>query len=71
MQAFKIRIRDQQGSEVAHDALLMNDFAAIRRAQAMASPDDRVEVWRDAICIFKHERLGHTPIGCIKPRLRA
>jgi hypothetical protein len=71
MQAFKIHIRDQQGSDVVHDALLVNDFAAVRRAQAMASPDDTVEVWRDGVCIFKHERLGQTAIGSIKPRLRA
>lgn len=71
MQPYKIHIRDQQGSGVVHDALLVNDFAAVRRAQSLASPDDTLEVWRDAVCIFKHERLGHTPIGSTKPRLRA
>ena len=70
MQSFKIHIRDQQGFTAVHDALLVNDFAAVRRAQAMALPDDTVEVWRDTVCIFKQERLGHTSVGLAK-RLRA
>jgi hypothetical protein len=59
MQPFEIRICAKQGSVVTHSAILINDFAAIRRAQTLASnADERIEVWRGADCIFKHERMG-------------
>lgn len=58
MQPFKILVSSQAGANITLDAVLMTDFAAIRRAKAMASTGDTVEVWRGPECIFRHEQLG-------------
>ena len=40
---------------------LASDYTAIRRASRMASPGDRIGVWRANECIFMSQDLGLLP----------
>ncbi len=52
METYQIRIV-KNGRKVADEALKQaSDYAAIRRARALAESSDYVEVWRGNRCLF-------------------
>lgn len=52
MDNYEIRIVKKGHRPVILAGPHASDFAAIRRARALAQQDDEVEVWRDLDCLY-------------------
>jgi hypothetical protein len=52
MENYEIRIVKSGHHPVIIAGPYASDFAAVRRAQALAKQDDEVEVWRDLNCLY-------------------
>lgn len=56
MTDYEIRIlRSEDRSEVNITARVMGDYAAVRRARMLAGLFDRVEVWREDVCVYARD----------------
>ena len=52
MENYEIRIVKKGHQPVIIAGPYTSDFAAVRRAQALARQEDEVEVWRDLNCLY-------------------
>ncbi len=52
MENYEIRIVKKGHRPVIIAGPHASDFAAVRRAQALAMQEDEVEVWRDLNCLY-------------------
>ena len=57
MQQYEIRVLRHDTRPLVISSRFLGDFHAIRRAQAMAEPDEGVEVWRGMKCLYRREVL--------------
>ena len=57
MQQYEIRILHRNSRPTVVQSRFLGDFHAIRRGQAMAHPDEGVEVWRGMKCLYRREYL--------------
>jgi len=63
MERYELRIIEAGDPSPRIFAILQtSDFAAIRRAQALAKPGQSVEVWRDMTCIFAQRNSGEKSV---------
>lgn len=54
MHSYEIRIINPDGRTASvHSSTHVGDFAAIRRATALADGDDVIEVWRGIVCVYR------------------
>lgn len=54
MQYYEIRLVRRDGPTVT-SSHYASDYAAVRSARSMASPDDVVEIWRGVECIYRDQ----------------
>jgi hypothetical protein len=54
MQYYEIRLV-RQGGPTVMSSRYASDYAAVRSARSMASPDDMVEIWRGMECIYRDQ----------------
>lgn len=61
MENYEIRIVKKGHHPVILVSPHTSDFAAVRRAQALADKDDEVEVWRELTCLYSTRSgdMGH------------
>jgi hypothetical protein len=52
MAEYQIRIFERGGRCAAYSCHCGSVFAAVRRAKAIATPDDSIEVWFEMECVF-------------------
>jgi hypothetical protein len=52
MENYEIRIVKKGHQAVILAGPHTSDFAAVRRAQALADTEDEVEVWRELTCLY-------------------
>ena len=58
MMTYEIRILRSDGEILLMESKLTSDHAAIRRAQSLALPRDKVEVWREQVCVYGRADLS-------------
>jgi hypothetical protein len=58
MKLYAIRIFREDGQELTVEARLIGDHAAVRRAEALATRDDRFEVWRGMQCVYSTSEMN-------------
>jgi hypothetical protein len=58
LENYEIRIVKKDRGPVIFACPHASDFAAIRRAQSLAEPEDQVEVWRDLDCVYATRQTG-------------
>lgn len=61
MENYEIRIVKKGHHPVIFASPHTSDFAAVRRAQALADEEDEVEVWREQTCLYSTRSgdMGH------------
>lgn len=52
MQHYEIRLVRHSGP-VVYSSRYISDYAALRSARLMATPDDGIEIWRGMECIYR------------------
>ena len=52
MENYEIRIVKKGRPPVSYACPQASDYAAVRRAQSLAGPEDHVEVWRELDCVY-------------------
>ena len=52
MFTYEILILRKDGQRLVIEARLVGDHAAVRRAQTLATDEDRIEVWRGQNCVY-------------------
>ena len=60
MDNYEIRIVKPGHQPVIINGPYTSDFAAVRRAQNLATKDDEIEVWRDLNCLYSTRSNGAT-----------
>ncbi len=52
LENYEIRIIKNGRQSVIYACPHASDYAAIRKAQSLAKPEDQVEVWRELDCVY-------------------
>lgn len=67
MQEYEIRILRHDNRPLVISSRFLGDFHAIRRGQAMAQPDEGVEIWRGMKCLYRRDAMppDHTGISAL------
>ena len=68
MEKYKIRVTSGRGDKLEEVLFMAADFAAVRRGRQLATPGEKLEVYRGEECIFVSEQLGmRLPLRAARP----
>jgi hypothetical protein len=57
LENYEIRIVKKGSAPVIYACPQASDYAAVRRAQTLAGPEDQVEVWRELDCVYTTRQM--------------
>ena len=59
---YEIRIIKKDRGSVTYVGPQVSDSSAVRQAQTFSGEEDRVEVWRDDICLYSRNTKSALPL---------
>ena len=53
VEKYEIRLVRKDGGPVVYASTYISDYAALRGARHLATPEDGIEIWRGMHCIYR------------------